>query len=76
LLSGRIFRLLINVSKYEEKIASILTHAGYKYEREKVFTGLRNGKLRFDFYLPSIKVLLEVDGEQHFKQVKQFHLTR
>lgn len=64
------------MSKGEEKIASILTGLGIRYEREKIFSDLRNGKLRFDFYIPSLKVCLEVDGEQHFRQVKQFHPTR
>lgn len=64
------------MSKGEEKIASILTSAGLKYEREKIFSDLRNGKLRFDFYIPSLRACLEVDGEQHFRQVKQFYPTR
>ena len=64
------------MSKGEEKIASILTGLGIRYEREKIFSDLRNGKLRFDFYIPSLKACLEVDGEQHFRQVKQFHPTR
>ena len=51
------------MSKSEEKIASLLTDAGYKFEREKIFPGLRNGKLRFDFYLPARDTLIEFDGE-------------
>ena len=64
------------MSKGEDKIASILSQAGYKFIREKIFPDLRNGKLRFDFYLPEKRILLELDGEQHFKQVKKFHATR
>ena len=55
--------LLIYMSKSEEKIASLLINAGYKFEREKIFSDLRNGKLRFDFYIPSKSILIEVDGE-------------
>ena len=51
------------MSKNEEKIASLLTDAGYKFEREKIFTDLRNGKMRFDFYLPAQDTLIEFDGE-------------
>lgn len=64
------------MSKSEEKIASLLADAGYNFEREKVFPGLRNGKLRFDFYLPARDTLIEIDGEQHFKRVKKFHPTQ
>lgn len=64
------------MSKGEEKIASILTQAGYKFVREKVFPDLRNGKLRFDFYLPSQKILIENDGRQHFEQIKKFQPTK
>ena len=68
--------LLIYMSKSEEKIASLLINAGYKFEREKIFLDLRNGKLRFDFYIPSKSILIEVDGEQHFKRVTKFHPTQ
>lgn len=64
------------MSKGEEKIEQILNISKIKFEREKVFPSLRNGKLRFDFYIPSLSALIEVDGEQHFKQVKRFHPTK
>lgn len=63
------------MSKGEDKIARILHDANIPYEREKVFPTLRNGKLRFDFYLPGSGVLIECDGLQHFKQVKKFQPT-
>lgn len=64
------------MSKGEEKIKKILNKARVPYVTEKVFSSLRNGKLRFDFYLPTMGVLIEVDGLQHFQQVKQFHPTK
>lgn len=64
------------MSKGEERVKKILDKAHIKYECEKIFSDLRNGKLRFDFYIPSRKILIEVDGEQHFKQVKKFHPSK
>lgn len=64
------------MSKGEDKIIHLLRAANIKFEREKTFTDLRGGKFRYDFYLPSYNILIEVDGEQHFKQVKVFQKTR
>lgn len=50
------------MSKGEERVAFLLSQAKIKYEREKVFPKLRNGLLRFDFYLPTSNILIEVDG--------------
>lgn len=63
------------MSKGEDKIERILREACIPFEREKVFPTLRNGKLRFDFYLPQSGVLIELDGRQHFVQVKKFQPT-
>ena len=63
------------MSKSEDKIAAILQKNNIPYEREKVYNDLRNGKLRFDFYLPKMNILLEYDSEIHFKRVKLFHAT-
>ena len=54
------------MSKGEDKVKNILDNARITYVREKTFPSLRNGKLRFDFYLPELGILIEVDGEQHF----------
>lgn len=66
-------------SSYELHILRILTRSKVIFEREKVFSDLRSGKYRFDFYIPNYngkKILIEVDGEQHFNQVKHFQKTR
>jgi hypothetical protein len=43
------------------------------FEKEKRFNNCRNHrKLSFDFYLPERNILIEYDGEQHFKPIN-FH---
>lgn len=64
------------MSKGEEKIAQILQQNRIKFEREKTFKDLHGGRLRFDFYLPSIRTIIEFDGEQHFQQNKHFQQSR
>ena len=54
------------MSKYEEKIISILKKANIKFVREKTFEDLHKGKYRYDFYIPQNKILIEVDGQYHF----------
>lgn len=44
-----------------------------EYNREESIENLPTR--RFDFYLKKYKILIEYDGEQHFKFVKQFHDT-
>lgn len=63
------------MSKGEQLIKSILENENVRYQQEKVFTDLRNGKMRFDFFLPELGILLENDGVQHFKQIPKFHRT-
>ena len=67
------------MSNYELRILKILTKERVVFEREKTFQDLRGGKYRYDFYLPNYcgrAILIEVDGEQHFKQVKHFQKTK
>ena len=64
------------MSKYEEKIIQILLKEKIQFIREKTFEDLRQGRFRFDFYLPQLHILIEIDGEQHFQQVKKFQKTR
>ena len=61
------------MSKGEQLIKSILENENVRYQQEKVFTDLRNGKMRFDFFLPELGILLEYDGEGHFQQIKKFY---
>lgn len=67
------------MSSYEEKIIKVLRKEKIKFQREKTFSDLRKGKYRFDFYIPNYHgapVLIEVNGEQHYKQVKKFQKNR
>lgn len=60
------------MSKYENKVMEILKKAKLSFYREKTFQDLKRGLFRFDFYLPNVHgapVIIEVDGEQHFKPV-------
>lgn len=50
-------------SSYEMVAAIILINHGFKCELQK-----RIGKYQVDFYIPSIKVVLEIDGDRHKHQ--------
>lgn len=49
----------------EELIKDILIKENIIFEREKIFNNLK--KLRFDFYIPSLNIIIEFDGLQHYK---------
>ena len=60
------------MSKYENYIMELLKKKKIKFYKEKTFQDLRKGLFRFDFYLPNLNgapVIVEVDGEQHFKPI-------
>ena len=50
------------VSSYEEQVALILKKERVKFYREKTYSDLKHGKYRYDFYLPVVNFLIEVDG--------------
>lgn len=60
-----------NNSSYGEDVAfNFLHEKGIVFEVEKTFEnliGLGGGNLRFDIYIPSHKVAIEIQGEQHFE---------
>lgn len=63
------------MSKGEELISKILKQSKIPFEREKVFTDLRAGRFRFDFYCPNVHgapALIEINGRQHYQQVIKF----
>ena len=64
------------MSKIENKIAQIFISSNIKYVREKSFSNLKNGALRYDFYLPDLNILVEVDSMLHFERVPKFHPTK
>lgn len=64
----------INNSHGEAWIKNILTLMGIKFEQQKTFSGLKGDskKLRYDFFIPSHRLLIEYQGEQHYKPIKHF----
>lgn len=60
-------------SKGEEKIKETLDKLGIKYVFQATFEGLRHkGSLAYDFFIPSINLLIEFDGEQHYRPIEWF----
>lgn len=63
-------------SKNEKFIEDWLIKNNVKYEREKTFNDLinplTNYHLYFDFYLPKYNVVIEYQGEQHYKPIEWF----
>ena len=66
------------MSHYEEKIVTLLKRGKIKFEREKRFSDLRNGRFRFDFYVyvQGGPAVIEVQGEQHYQFVSRFYKSR
>jgi very-short-patch-repair endonuclease len=60
----------MNTSSYEQHIIQILRAEGIRFIREKTYSDLKGGKFRFDFYLPSLNILIEADGEFHWKPIR------
>lgn len=59
-------------SKGAERIENYLTKKSVSYSREKKYEDLQDiSYLKFDFFLEDLGVLIEYDGEQHFR-VKSF----
>ena len=58
-------------SKGEKFITKILTEKSINFETQKKFPDCKNIKqLPFDFFLPKHNILIEFDGEQHFKPMR------
>lgn len=62
-------------SRGETKIELWLRNHNFEFETQKTFSGLvmnSSKELRYDFYIPSINLLIEFDGKQHYEPVS-FH---
>lgn len=58
-------------SKGEETIKEILTKYCIKYKRQFTFSECKHQQvLQFDFYLPFLNILIEYNGEQHYRPIK------
>lgn len=64
------------MSKVEDRFAQIFISANIPYVREKTFPELKNGILRYDFYLPTFNTLVEIDSMLHFKPIPKFHKSK
>ena len=57
-----------NVSLGEDKIENFLINYSIKYKIQYTYNDCKSIRtLPFDFYLPDYNILIEYDGEQHFK---------
>jgi hypothetical protein len=62
-----------NESKGEKYIAKFLDKLGLNYSRQHKFKDCKNiYELPFDFYIPSLRMCIEFDGIQHYKQCDFF----
>jgi len=62
-----------NLSKGESKIGNVLSSLGLSYIIQKKFPDCKNtNPLPFDFWLPSHNLLIEYQGEQHYKPCSFF----
>lgn len=58
-----------NESKLENDLSKFLDSNDIKYERQKIFEGIKYKKeMPFDFYLLEFNVVIECQGEQHFSK--------
>lgn len=62
-----------NKSMGEEKIKQLLLELKIKYEEQKTFNDLKDRqKLSYDFYLPEYNILIEFQGEQHYRPINHW----
>ena len=54
-------------SKMETEISKFLNEQSIEFIQQKTYDDLFDiGRLRFDFFIPSLNILIEYDGEQHY----------
>ena len=66
------------MSNGENLIMQILKRDKIKFEREKTFSDLRNGRFRYDFYIEDLRgqrAVIEFNGAQHYEFVSAFYTT-
>lgn len=64
-----------NESKGEKIITDILTKNNICFMRQKTFDelyGIGNRNLSYDFHIPSLNILIEFQGEQHYEPIDYF----
>lgn len=45
-----------------------MSNNGFVFEEQYAFSDF-NKRMRYDFYIPSVPLIIEYDGEQHYKPV-------
>ena len=70
---GRLTVLRMGGSKGEQHIVELLSKNSTAFEREKIFKDCYNGLYRYDFYLPTLNIVIEYNGQQHYQFIKIFH---
>ena len=64
------------ISKAEKELRELLKNEGIEFEAEYKFENLKDKDfLRYDFYIPSKNLLIELNGKQHYFWIKKFHKT-
>ena len=59
-----------NRSVFESEVAEVLKRHGYTYEYQYWYSDCRDkNPLPFDFYLSEVNILIEADGEGHYKPI-------
>ena len=56
-----------NKSKGEQKIQKFLEENNIVFIPQKTFSPLGDSKYRFDFFIPSLNLAIEYQGEQHYR---------
>jgi very-short-patch-repair endonuclease len=54
-----------------KKLIKLFSQLNLRYEEEKIFSNFKNSSnyhYPYDFFIPSLNLLIEFDGEQHFKE--------
>lgn len=68
-------RCFRKASKGEREVERILNEHKIDFVKEKTFDSCRSNKgypLRFDFYLNAYNILIEYNGEHHYKPINKY----
>ena len=59
----------LSTSKTERLVCEYLQDKSLEFIGEKIFKHKSMNRYRYDIYIPSLKLIIEPDGEQHFKDM-------
>jgi len=66
-------------SKGEKRIIDYLNSENIKFSKEHIFKDCineRSNYLRFDFYLPELNLVIEYQGQHHFRPVNKYRRAK